>query len=1102
MIHMDQLIFLFLPVFSALSLQISRLSSSFRRSVFPPDSSFFIDFFPYSHSVHRDLSKNQISDVAADAFSGLRSLTSLVLYGNKIAELPKGIFDGLSSLQLLLLNANKINCLRVNAFQDLQNLNLLSLYDNKLQSISKGLFAPLRSIKTLHLAQNPFMCDCHLKWLADFLFDNPIETSGARCSHPRRLANKRISQVKGKKFRCTGQEDYRNRLSGECFQDLVCPERCRCEGTVVDCSNLKLTRIPPHIPEHTTDLRLNDNEISVLEAAGTFRKLPNLKKINLSNNKLRDLREGAFDGSAGVLELLLTGNKLTALQGRMFRGLSGLKTLWLMLTNSLTLLDDVMFRAVMADSANLLSNPYVCDCHLAWLGQWLKKTRVVSGNPRCHRPSFLKEIPIQDVATPDFTCDGGEENGCLPASGCPDVCTCSDGVVRCSNRGLHALPKGIPKDTTELYLEGNQLSSVPKELAALKQLSLVDLSNNSISTVAPFTFSNMTQLATLILSYNQIRCVPLHAFDGLRSLRLLTLHGNDLSTIPEGAFGHLTSLSHLCVCPPGFEGPRCEINPDDCDDNDCENNSTCIDGVNNYTCLCPPNYSGDLCDEVVDPCLTGFDPCQHDSKCVQVGRGYRCECPPGFVGQRCELDYDDCLENKCQHGAECVDAINGYTCVCKEGFSGLFCENPPPMILLQTSPCDQSECQNGGHCLVVAGEPICRCIPGYYGNKCDKISTVHFLGRDGFVELHGTKLRPTAHISLQVATDKDNGVLLYKDDLDPLALELYQGHIRLIYDITHYPPTTVYSVESVSDGLFHTVELLIQNRSLSLVVDNGAPKSLGKLGRQPSVDHNTQLYIGGVPPLVAASGLRPGPERPPPGFDGCIHKVRINGEMQDLTFVQGPAVLVGCHACSVCAAGACREGGQTGVTCSCPPGRMGALCDETAASDPCQNIRCVHGTCVATAQAYSCRCADGYQGPSCDRPACSCAHGECRTSESGVLVCHCEPGFTGPACNTELRCQGEMLREQLKRHQAMRTCTSTSRVPRVACPRSCQAAAPPGVCCGVTKTRRRKVAFRCTDGSSYSEDRRCLTSKCSLLIPEGGSYSGWKCFYSELDTFL
>uniref|UniRef100_A0AAX7UIW7 Slit homolog 3 (Drosophila) n=1 Tax=Astatotilapia calliptera TaxID=8154 RepID=A0AAX7UIW7_ASTCA len=1184
-------------------------------------------FSAYKKLKRIDLSKNQISDIAADAFSGLRSLTSLVLYGNKITELPKGIFDGLVSLQLLLLNANKINCLRVNTFQDLQNLNLLSLYDNKLQTISKGLFTPLRSIKTLHLAQNPFMCDCHLKWLADYLFDNPIETSGARCSHPRRLANKRISQVKGKKFRCTGQEDYRSRLSGECFQDLVCPEKCRCEGTVVDCSNLKLTRIPPHIPEHTADLRLNDNEIAVLEATGIFKKLPNLRKINLSNNKLKDIREGAFDGAGGVLELLLTGNKLTGLQGRMFRGLSGLKTLMLR-SNQISCIDNSTFTGLSSvrllslydnrissiapgsfstlhslSTINLLSNPYVCDCHLAWLGQWLKKTRVVSGNPRCQKPAFLKEIPIQDVATPDFTCDGAEDNGCLPASGCPDVCTCSDGVVRCSNRGLHSLPKGIPKDTTELYLEGNMLTSVPKELANLKQLSLVDLSNNSISALAPYTFNNMTQLATLILSYNQIRCIPVHAFDGLKSLRLLTLHGNDLSTIPEGAFNHLSSLSHLalganplycncdlrwlsqwvkagfkepgiarctgppdmadrlllttplnrfqckgpvdinlmskcapclsapcqnngtcvsnaagsyhctcpygfkgqdceipinacisfpcsnggtchihpghedhfsCACPPGFEGQHCEINPDDCEDNDCENNSTCIDGINNYTCVCPPNYTGDLCDEVTDPCLPGFDPCQHDSKCLRVGRGYRCECLPGYVGQHCEQDYNDCLENKCQHGAECVDAVNGYTCVCKEGFSGLFCENPPPMILLQTSPCDQSDCQNGAQCLVVAGEPICRCMPGFYGSKCDKMATVHFLGRDGYVELPAAKLRPTAHISLQVGLTFDLCAFIFV--FQGLQIQQCKGYIL---------------VESVNDGLFHTVELLIQNHSLSLVVDNSTNKSLGKLARQPSVDHNTQLYIGGTHTHFFINTMHLRYTDVTLGFSGCVHNVQINGEPQDLSYRSrgGDGILAGCHSCSVCAQGACREGGETGVTCDCPPGRSGALCDQTTGTNPCQNNRCSHGQCVPKGQSYSCQCNEGYQGQFCNRrqepPACRgvrCGRGECRVSERGEPFCHCQPGFTGPICDTEITCQGEMVREQLKRHQPLRTCTSTSKIPRMDCSRSCQAS--PGVCCSVTKTRRRKVVFRCTDGTSYSEEMEtaleCGCSKCPL----------------------
>lgn len=51
---------------------------------------------------------------------------------------------------------------------------------------------------------------------------------------------------------------------------------------------------------------------------------------------------------------------------------------------------------------------------------------------------------------------------------------------------------------------------------------------------------------------------------------------------------------------------------------------------------------------------------------------------------------------------------------------------------------------------------------------------------------------PNARASLQVATDKDNGILLYKGDNDPLALELYQGHVRLVYDSLSSPPTTVY----------------------------------------------------------------------------------------------------------------------------------------------------------------------------------------------------------------------------------------------------------------------------------------------------------------------
>lgn len=40
----------------------------------------------------------------------------------------------------------------------------------------------------------------------------------------------------------------------------------------------------------------------------------------------------------------------------------------------------------------------------------------------------------------------------------------------------------------------------------------------------------------------------------------------------------------------------------------------------------------------------------------------------------------------------------------------------------------------------------------------------------------------------------------------------------------------------------------------------------------------------GAPSQVVASGLRPGPDRSPQAFNGCIHNVRINGEAQDLSY--------------------------------------------------------------------------------------------------------------------------------------------------------------------------------------------------------------------------
>uniref|UniRef100_UPI001EAEB76C slit homolog 1 protein-like n=1 Tax=Oncorhynchus gorbuscha TaxID=8017 RepID=UPI001EAEB76C len=218
-----------------------------------------------------------------------------VLYGNKITDLPRGLFEGLGSLELLLLNANKIHCIRATAFQDLENLALLSLYDNKIQTLAKGTFSPLHSIQTLHLAQNPFVCDCNLKWLADYLRSNPIETSGARCASPRRLANKRIGQIKSKKFRCSAKEQYHipgtedTRLNNEWQHNLSNNKISEIEDGVFDGAG-SVMGAPPD--SHPWTLMLRNNRISCIHN-GSFTGLTNVRLLSLYDNQLHTIMHGA-----------------------------------------------------------------------------------------------------------------------------------------------------------------------------------------------------------------------------------------------------------------------------------------------------------------------------------------------------------------------------------------------------------------------------------------------------------------------------------------------------------------------------------------------------------------------------------------------------------------------------------------------------------------------------------------------------------------------------------------------------------------------------------------------------------------------------------------
>ncbi|MEM1338068.1 MAG: hypothetical protein AAF634_15275 [Bacteroidota bacterium] len=113
----------------------------------------------------------------------------------------------------------------------------------------------------------------------------------------------------------------------------------------------------------------------------------------------------------------------------------------------------------------------------------------------------------------------------------------------------------------------------------------------------------------------------------------------------------------------------------------------------------PPN------DSTVDPCENNS--CQNNGTCVDGV----CQCPEGFEGEFCETAVDPCEGVVCENGGNCV---NG-SCACPDGFEGVLCETP-------TDPCANVVCQNGGSC--VNGD--CECPDGTYGDSCEEVSSLSF----------------------------------------------------------------------------------------------------------------------------------------------------------------------------------------------------------------------------------------------------------------------------------------------------------------------------------------------------------------------------------------
>ncbi|KAL3055851.1 hypothetical protein OYC64_018534 [Pagothenia borchgrevinki] len=325
-----------------------------------------------------NLDKNSLKFLSERAFGTLPALKSLSVEHNNISFITPGAFKGLPNLvELKLANNDYISYLHTRTFTGIKKLERLDLSNCNLFNIPDRIFI-----------EQPALLEV-------FLFEN----------HFRRIPSS---------FR--GMENLTH----------IYLERCRIEAVAYN-SLLGLTRLRflnlqenriHVIHDHSfqdlvrlENFYLNDNLLAYLPRSA-FKGLVCLKMLNLGGNKLTNVSRTWFGDQVELEVLYLDRNQLLNIEEGAFENLTSLITLHLN-SNNLTTFPFPVFQPVyFLARLFLFRNPWVCDCSLEWLKEWMESYKLVRDVP-CASPSSVAGLDLSEVvfARVNDTCvDPGELN--------------------------------------------------------------------------------------------------------------------------------------------------------------------------------------------------------------------------------------------------------------------------------------------------------------------------------------------------------------------------------------------------------------------------------------------------------------------------------------------------------------------------------------------------------------------------------------------------------------------------------------------------------------------------------------------------------------------
>ncbi|XP_052809761.1 uncharacterized protein LOC128238179 isoform X2 [Mya arenaria] len=174
-----------------------------------------------------------------------------------------------------------------------------------------------------------------------------------------------------------------------------------------------------------------------------------------------------------------------------------------------------------------------------------------------------------------------------------------------------------------------------------------------------------------------------------------------------------------CVCEYGWQGERCDIDVNECDNHisPCSDAyQTCVNIPGSFLCECLMGFkdSGSSHCEDVDECTNPLlNGCGQDMLCSNTEGGYICDCMEGFVqsNEGCK-DVDECNLGISGCQQMCENFPGRFNCYCYYGYT--LAEDRQSCLEVQ-NPCLQFSNLNCSHyCVVEEREAKCKCNFGFY----------------------------------------------------------------------------------------------------------------------------------------------------------------------------------------------------------------------------------------------------------------------------------------------------------------------------------------------------------------------------------------------------